>query len=117
VTDADNNDFFVGYGTWAFVDEMGGRPVPKHVEIAWFGISTEYQGKVDDNGASVAGRVYRVVEDAARAHPDFAEDMPFTLQCHVENGHARGFWESRGYRLLPDPKVVIEDDVYHRMVR
>lgn len=107
----------VGYGTWSHVDAIGPTAAARHIQIEWFGVAVAYQGRTDDRGQSVAGVVYASVEQAARAHPDSTEDMPLTLVCHVDNDRGRRFWESRGYRLIPDPLAQVEKDVYYRMVR
>ncbi len=105
-----------GFGTWAHVDAVGTRE-ERHIEIAWFGVDVTYQGHRDEAGHRVADRIYATVEEAALAHPESSDDMPFTLVCHVENSRGFRFWESHGYRLLPDPRDQVEDETYYRMVR
>jgi hypothetical protein len=100
------------------VDEIGSTPQPRHIEIEWFGVHSEYQGEKDDEGRSVAGLIYATVEGSALAHPESQDDMPFTLACDVDNKHGQGFWGSRGYRLIPEPDLKLENDGrYYRMVR
>jgi ribosomal protein S18 acetylase RimI-like enzyme len=99
------------------VDEIGSTPQPKHIEIQWFGVHSEYQGEKDDDGHSVALLIYATVEEAALAHPESQDDMPFTLACDVENAHGQLFWERLGYRVVPEPDLKVEDGRYYRMVR
>jgi hypothetical protein len=115
--DDDDDGALVGYGTWAYVSVIGGAQVDRHLEIAWFGVDVKYQGERDDDGYSIAGRLYATVESTALGDERSTADMPLTLVCHTENARGRAFWERRGYRLIPDPKLQIEDDVYYRMVR
>ena len=110
--DSDANGLFVGYGTWMLV-EVGDRG--PHIEIAWFGIDSRYQGAKDDHGRSVAGRLYATVEHTARS--ELGDALPLTLACHVANEHALCFWRRKGYRLIEDAELQIEDDMYYRMVR
>lgn len=78
----------------------------------------DYQGRRDDAGNKVADSIYATVEAAALADARSSDDMPFTLECHVQNERGRRFWESHGYRLLPDPKNQVADGgTYYRMVR
>lgn len=113
--DEDTGDF-VGYGTWEFVDAVGARH-EKHIEIAWFGVDSRYQGETDDKGRLIADSLYATIETIARGHPDSTDDMPLTLVCHVENRRGRRFWERQGYRLIQDADAQVEKNVYHRMVR
>jgi ribosomal protein S18 acetylase RimI-like enzyme len=110
--DSDANGLLVGYGTWKLV-EVGDRG--QHIEIAWFGIDSRYQGTKDDRGRSVAGLLYATVEHTARS--ESGDALPLTLVCHVDNEHALGFWTRKGYRLIEDAEIQIEDDEYYRMVR
>ena len=88
-----------------------------HIEIAWFGIDVRFQGQRDDDGHSLAGRLYSTVEGTARAHADSTADMPITLTCHIDNEQGLGFWDSRGFHVIENAEMQIEDDVYYRMVR
>ncbi len=114
--DADNENV-VGYGTWTHVEAFGTHPIERHIEIAWFGVDTRYQGQKDDDGRSLAGLLYATVEQDALEHPDSSPAMPFTLACHVDNDRGLAFWERRGYHVIPDPKLRVEDEIYYRMVR
>src|SRR6202035_661133 len=84
-TDADRNGVLVGYGTWKHVDAFGSTAQQRHIEIAWFGVHSDYQGVSDASGHSVAGVLYATVENAARSHVESTDNMPFTLVCHVDN--------------------------------
>ena len=106
----------VGYGTWGHVDAVGTRE-ERHIEIGWFGVDAAYQGVRDDAGNRVADLIYATVEEAALAHPESSDDMPFTLECHVDNARGLNFWQSQGYDLLPDPQHRVENENYYRMVR
>jgi ribosomal protein S18 acetylase RimI-like enzyme len=116
-TDEDRDGVLVGYGTWGHVEAFGVAVQPRHIEIAWFGVHTDYQGVRDEHHPTVAGLLYSTVEAAAKADPGSSDDMPLTLVCHVENERGLRFWRRRGYEVIPDPKLAIEDDVYFRMVR
>ncbi len=96
---------------------MGTTSAARHIEVEWFGVDVGYQGVTDGNGQKIAGVVYASLEMAARGHADSEEGMPLTLTCHVDNDRGRRFWERRGYRLIPDPKLQIEKEIYYRMVR
>lgn len=106
-----------GYGTWSHVEAFGTEPVDIHIEIAWFGIDSRYQGLCDTSGAKVADLVYASVEQQAVADPRSTADMPLTLTCHVDNFHGRHFWERQGYKLVGPPYAEVEKNRYHRMVR
>ena len=108
--DDDWRDGLVGYGTWAHVRSFGEVSQPRHIEIVFFGVCSRYQGQKDDKGLSVAGQLYATVEQHARAHDESMDEMPFTLACDVENERGRRFWEHRGYRLIPDPELQVENE-------
>jgi hypothetical protein len=57
------------------------------------------------------------VEDDARNHQDSTAVMPFTLTCHVDNDRGLRFWKRRGYEIIPDPRLALEDEIYYRLVR
>jgi hypothetical protein len=115
--DREANEAVVGYGTWDHVAAFGTEPVDTHVEIAWFGIASEYKGVADSSGATVAELLYATLESIALDHPDSASDMPLTLTCHVDNIRGRRFWERQGYKLVGPPYAEVEKNRYHRMVR
>ncbi len=81
------------------------------------GVHSDYQGLSDEAGYSVAGRLYATVENDARHHQDSNPKMPFTLTCHVENERGLRFWRRRGYEIIPDPQLELEDEIYYRLVR
>lgn len=113
----DDDGSFVGYGTWQHVHALGPLIVERHIEIAWFGIDVRYQGRTDQSGYSLAGRLYATIESAALAHASSSADMPFTLVCHVDNQRGLAFWHRQGYRAIENADARIEDDFYYRMVR
>lgn len=128
VLDDDCDGMLVGYGTWAHVEQFGSALETRHIEIAWFGVHSDYQGvpyegeDVESPATpvsthSVAEVVYAEVERAARANERSTEEMPITLTCHVDNDRALRFYEKIGFRLIPDPKLQIERDIYYRLVR
>jgi hypothetical protein len=106
-----------GYGTWELVEAFGTEPTTRHVEIAWFGIDTAYQGALDSGGRRVSDLVYASVEQRAITDSGTDHDLPFTLTCHVDNFRGRRFWERQGYRLVGPPYAEVEKELYHRMVR
>lgn len=116
VTDASTAKV-AGYGTWELVEAFGAEPTTRHLEIAWFGIDAAYQGALDSSGRRVSDLVYASVEQRAIADSEAAEDLPFTLTCHVDNFRGRRFWERQGYRLVGPPYAEVEKELYHRMVR
>lgn len=117
VLDGDCDDRLAGYGTWTHVEQIGSVLQPKHIEIVWFGVDSHYQGAAFDEAHKVADVVYAEVERFAQEHPDSTPGMPLTLACHVGNDRALAFYKRTGYRLIPDPKLQIEKNLYHRLVR
>jgi len=108
----------VGYGTWDYIEELGGQAAETHLEVAWFGLDKAFQGQRDEtSGEKLADLLYSTLEDDARASLKTSDDMPFTLACDVENQRGRYFWERHGYRLIGPPYPEVEDARYYRMVR
>ncbi len=91
--------------------------IPSRSEIAWLAVHSDYQGKPFDDAHTVADVVYAEVERFAREHSDSASDMTITLTCHIDNVHALHFYEKTGFKLIPDPTLQVEDDIYYRLVR
>lgn len=106
-----------GYGTWTHVVDEGSVLKPRQIEIAWLAVHSEYQGVPYDGRHTVADVVYAEVERFACEHPDSRPDMAITLTCHIENLHALRFYEKNGFRLIPDPKLQVENEIYYRLVR
>jgi ribosomal protein S18 acetylase RimI-like enzyme len=122
--DADDNHpgQLVGYGTWDHRAVTTSAGVHTAIEIAWFGIDRQFQKRRTADGRSYASQLYATLEADARADSASVDEMELILECHVDNEAGRGFWESRGYRVIPDEEVVVyEPDEagrpYHRMVR
>jgi ribosomal protein S18 acetylase RimI-like enzyme len=91
--------------------------VDKHLEIAWFGVDSKFQGQAGEDGIKISDSLYAIVEQRAEADDDFTPDMPITLTCHIDNVRGRRFWERLGYRIVGPPYAEVEKNRYHRMVR
>jgi ribosomal protein S18 acetylase RimI-like enzyme len=117
VVDNDREGLIVGYGTWAHVADESSVLKPLQIEIAWLAVHSEYQRTPFDEQHTVADVVYAEVERFAREHPDSLPDMAITLTCHIDNRRALDFYEKNGFRMVPDPKLQVENDIYYRLVR
>lgn len=117
VVDDEREEMVVGYGTWAHVEDESSVLRPTQIEIAWFAIHLDYQSTKYDEAHSVADVVYAAVERAARAHEESTDDMTITLTCHINNRRALRFYERTGFKLIPDPKLQVERDIYFRLIR
>ncbi len=105
-----------GYGTWKHREmRIEGDDESHAIFIHWFGTQERFRGAKLDSGELGAGVLYATLEADARGHADSAADTPILLDCHVDNGRALAFWESRGFvrfELIESPS-----GRYHRMRR
>lgn len=91
-----------GFGCWKHTHaEVPQRPEPIPViRLPYFGVNEPYQGARDEEGRSWAGRLYRTLEDDARADPESLPTMPIELYCDRRNLKGLGFWQSRGFEVV-----------------
>jgi GNAT superfamily N-acetyltransferase len=131
VLDDDRDGSFVGYGTWKHVEDTSSVLRPLQIEIAWFGVCSDYQGVLYEEAPNleaapgdrpetrytVADVVYAEVERFAREHDDSTPDMTITLTCHIDNNKAMKFYRKTGFRPIGEPNPQVEKDIYYRLVR
>jgi GNAT superfamily N-acetyltransferase len=78
VLDDDNPYVLVGYGTWKHVEQIGSVVQPRHIEIAWFGVHSDYQGVPyrDDWGSDASA-----ASDASGDHPGSSSEASMPVEA------------------------------------
>lgn len=91
-----------GFGCWKHSHtELPQRaePIPV-IRIPYFGVDVRYQGARDAEGHSWAGRLYRTLEEDAKAHVASSPGMPIELFCESRNERGLRFWGARGFQVV-----------------
>lgn len=117
----DRTDQVYGYGIWKYLTlAREGNDIRTHIEIAYFGVHRDFQGQKTSAGHRCADVLYATVEQDARSHENATDDMPFTLECHIDNKRGERFWRRQGYRDLQIVELQEpgkKSRPYRRMVR
>ena len=100
----------MGYATWRIrkLRLPHDNKQRRVIELHYFGVVPDYQGKKCTSGESVASQMFATAEAAARAHRKARPDMPVVLEVEVENNHAREVYVERwgfghlGFREVGD---------------
>ncbi len=90
-------DQVYGYGTWRYLtlaSEAG--DIRTHIEVAYFGVHREFRGQTTEAGYKCPDILYATLEHDARSHENATKDMPFTLECHIDNERGERFWRQQG---------------------
>ncbi len=112
----DTGDLY-GYGTWkphsVLLPDADERVLV--IDIPYFGVDQRFQGETDLQGRKLARRLFRTVEERARAHEDIDAATPMNLVCDVDNERGQRFWHGLGFE---DVEVLDFGEVrYTRMIR
>ena len=90
-----------------------------HIEVAYFGVHREFHGQTTNLGHKCPDVLYATLEQDARLHENATEDMPLSLECHIDNKRGERFWRRQGYRDLQIVELQEpgKKSRYRRMVR